>query len=40
MIDKQSAKLLDECTVGQWRQFGHPSKIEKPDKTTCNLPLS
>ena len=31
MIDKQSAKLLDECTDGQWRQFVHPSKIEKPD---------
>tara|TARA_Y100000310_G_C20329215_1_gene644457 strand:- start:427 stop:642 length:216 start_codon:yes stop_codon:yes gene_type:complete len=28
MIDKKSAKLLDECTNGQWRDFVRPEKIE------------
>ena len=28
MIDKKSAKLLDECTDGKWRNFVDSSKIE------------
>jgi|10_taG_2_1085330.scaffolds.fasta_scaffold21553_8 hypothetical protein len=29
MIDLKSQKLLDETTGGKWKQFVHPSKIEK-----------
>tara|TARA_Y100001963_G_C6525158_1_gene328477 strand:- start:326 stop:580 length:255 start_codon:yes stop_codon:yes gene_type:complete len=29
MISLKSQKLLDETTNGKWRQFVHPSKIEK-----------
>ena len=29
MIDLHSQKLLDETTNGKWRQFVHPSKIQK-----------
>ena len=28
MISKEQAKLLDECTNGQWRDFVRPEKIE------------
>ena len=28
MVNKQQAKLLDECTDGKWRDFVDPSRIE------------